>query len=164
MLVHALNSPPILHVLLCLLLALLVQFQSAWGFTAAITPIIAPYSEVKLPAASSTSTTRLTASASIQKEGSDDDSDGEPIVQISELDVNKLFPDAPLEDFTLLPHRPLGITIEESLANSDCVFVSRVVEGGNADQAGIQVGDLLVAVTGLFGDLSPVMGVGVEKV
>ena len=80
-----------------------------------------------------------------------------------EYNPKELFPQADLQDFRLLPHRPLGMRIEESLADSKYVFVSRVEEGGLADQAGIQVGDVLVGVTGLFGDMTGSVGLGVEK-
>ena len=84
--------------------------------------------------------------------------DGEP-----EFDPQKVLPEAEFESFQLLPHRPLGMTVEESLGDSRFVLVTKVVEGGNANQAGIQVGDVLVGVTGLFGDLTNVIGLEVNK-
>ena len=72
-------------------------------------------------------------------------------------------PDYEIQNFELLPHRPLGCTVEESLADSQFVFVSRVSEGGYADQAGLKVGDTLLQVSGIFGELTPVVGIGVEK-
>lgn len=80
------------------------------------------------------------------------------------LDAKQLFPDGQFENCTMLPHKPMGITIEESLADNNYVFVSKIIANSNADKAGIQVGDVLLAVTGLFGDLTPVVGLGVEKV
>jgi predicted metalloprotease with PDZ domain len=74
-----------------------------------------------------------------------------------------LFPGAEIEKLTLLPHRPLGMTIEESLADSRFVLVTKVVDGGNANKAGIAVGDVLVGITGLFGDLTNVIGLEVES-
>ena len=44
---------------------------------------------------------------------------------------------------SLLPHKPLGCTIEESLADGQYVFLSHVTPGGSADQAGLQVGDVI---------------------
>jgi len=54
---------------------------------------------------------------------------------------------------TLKEHRPLGCTVEESLAVEDdqAVFVASVKEGGFAHLAGLQVGDVIIGVTGLFG-------------
>ena len=61
-------------------------------------------------------------------------------------------------------HRPLGLTIEETLApTEEYVFVSKIVEGGFAEKAGIQVGDVIVAVTGLFDEVTPVLEAGVDK-
>lgn len=55
-------------------------------------------------------------------------------------------------------HRPLGCTLEESLAAINALncrrfplFVSKVLPGSYADEAGIQVGDVIVGVTGIFG-------------
>ena len=54
---------------------------------------------------------------------------------------------------TIPDHQPMGCTVEESLdVNDEYVFVSRVSEGGNAEKAGLQVGDVIVAVTGPFGN------------
>ena len=72
-------------------------------------------------------------------------------------------PDYQVLDVVLSPHRPLGCTVEESLADSQFVFVTRVTEGGYAQTAGLQVGDTLLQVSGIFGDLTSVVGVGVEK-
>ena len=52
---------------------------------------------------------------------------------------------------SLLPHKPLGCTIEESLADGQYVFLSHVTPGGSADQAGLQVGDVILACTNFFG-------------
>jgi predicted metalloprotease with PDZ domain len=85
------------------------------------------------------------------------------LVVNEEFNPKEVFPLADFEDFRLLPHRPLGVRIEESLADSNYVFVTRVEEGGLASQAGIQVGDVLVGVTGLFGDMTCSIGLGVER-
>jgi predicted metalloprotease with PDZ domain len=75
------------------------------------------------------------------------------------------FPTAQFYNFDMPEHRPLGCTIEETLdPTEEYVFVSKVVPGGFADQAGIQIGDVVVAVTGLFGDVTTiVLESGVEK-
>jgi len=69
-------------------------------------------------------------------------------------------------DFVLLQHKPLGCTVEESLADPDAmpIFITKVVEGGFAEQAGLQVGDVVVGVTGFFGELSSTIGVGLDQV
>lgn len=71
-------------------------------------------------------------------------------------------------EFLLLEHKPLGCTAEESLAveedGTKHVFISKVVEGGNADKAGIMAGDVVVGVTGTFDDVVNVAGLGIEKV
>ena len=79
------------------------------------------------------------------------------------MSAEELFPEAEIKEVVLLPHRPLGLTVEESLADSNNVLVTRIVEGGYADEAGIKVGDVLVGMTGLFGELTPVIGLGVDK-
>lgn len=81
-------------------------------------------------------------------------------------DVQAIYPSANVVTKELSEHRPLGCTIEESMDTVNdpaIVFVSKVVQGGNADKAGIKVGDVLVGVTGLFGDMTPVLKSGVEK-
>lgn len=80
--------------------------------------------------------------------------------------VQESYPDAEILSVTLEDHRPLGCTVEESLdttSDASVVFVSKIVEGGNAEKAGIQVGDVLVGVTGLFGEITPAWKVGVDK-
>ncbi len=82
------------------------------------------------------------------------------------LDVLELYPSAELVMKEMMKHQPLGCTVEESMDTVNdptIVFVSKVVEGGSADNAGIKVGDVLVGVTGLFGEMTPVLKSGVEK-
>ncbi|GKY92311.1 hypothetical protein MPSEU_000202200 [Mayamaea pseudoterrestris] len=81
-----------------------------------------------------------------------------------------------LLNFTLHQHRPLGCTIEESLAACDersgsmadnvmpFVFVSKVQPQGYAHQAGLQVGDVIVGTSGLFGDVIDVTRAGMNKI
>ena len=40
----------------------------------------------------------------------------------------------------------------------------QVVEGGFASQAGLEVGDVIVAISGVFGEMSHVLGSGIDKV
>ena len=57
----------------------------------------------------------------------------------------------------LRQHKPLGCTAEESLNSEEDgtkhVFVSKVVEDGNAERNGILVGDVIVGVSGPFKDV-----------
>jgi hypothetical protein len=58
-------------------------------------------------------------------------------------------------DITLQHHRPLGCVIEESLATSSTikgstnkiVFVTSTSSNGNAEQAGIMIGDVIVGIS-----------------
>ncbi|KAL7555765.1 hypothetical protein ACA910_008142 [Epithemia clementina (nom. ined.)] len=52
---------------------------------------------------------------------------------------------------SLLPHRPLGCTVEESLPDGQHVFISKVTPDGNAAKAGLQVGDVIVGCSDFFG-------------
>lgn len=64
------------------------------------------------------------------------------------------------------PHAPLGCTIEETLApqHAPLVFLSAIRPGGPADLAGMQVGDVIVGVSNVFGELTDVAREGVERV
>jgi predicted metalloprotease with PDZ domain len=87
-----------------------------------------------------------------------------------------LFESADFLEVVLSEHKPLGCTVEESLASAviesgdntqtklDYVFLSAVKPGGNADKAGLLVGDVVVGVTGIFGELENVAGLGIDKV
>jgi hypothetical protein len=63
-------------------------------------------------------------------------------------------------DVLLKDHKPLGCTIEESLVPSPDllrpeylpVIISKLVSGGNAENAGLQVGDVIVGVSAVFGE------------
>jgi len=78
--------------------------------------------------------------------------------------MKNVFPDADYEAFKLLPHRPLGCTVEETLGEGDHVFVSKVKSDSIAEKAGIQVGDVIVGVSGLFGEVQGVSGLGLDLV
>lgn len=58
----------------------------------------------------------------------------------------------------LKQHKPMGCTVEESLADRNILFVSSVVSGGNADTTGLRVGDVLSGMTGLFGTVESTQG------
>jgi len=70
--------------------------------------------------------------------------------------------------FNLSEHKPLGCTAEESLVTANDgethAFISKVTEGGNADMAGIEVGDVIVGVSGSFDDVVEVIGSGLNRV
>ena len=61
-------------------------------------------------------------------------------------------PGVTLHTLILNEHRPLGCTVEESLAveDSNAVFVTFVKENGFAAGAGLQVGDVILGVSHLF--------------
>jgi len=80
--------------------------------------------------------------------------------------VQALYPKANIATIKLKEHKPLGLTIEESLdTNNDpsVVFVSKLVQGGNAEKGGILLGDVLVGATGLFEDVTSTWQSGVDK-
>lgn len=74
------------------------------------------------------------------------------------------FSNAEYLDLEVFPHKPLGCTAEESLTESAHVFVSKVVDGGNAEKSGVRIGDVIVGVSGLFGEVEDVSGVGIDRV
>lgn len=92
------------------------------------------------------------------------------------ISAEKLFETATFLEVTLAEHKPLGCTVEESLAavtielaenekqKLHYVFLSAVKSGGNAEKAGLLPGDVIVGVTGLFGELENIAGLGIEKV
>ena len=74
-----------------------------------------------------------------------------------------------LQQFTLNEHKPLGCSVEESLAvetdeNAKYVFVSEVKKGGNAAKAGLKEGDVIVQLSGTFDELIDVAGLGIDRI
>jgi len=74
-----------------------------------------------------------------------------------------------LHEYILTNHKPLGCSVEESLAKEEekdknYVFVSDVNKGGNADKVGIRVGDVIVQLSGTFDEIVDVSGLGIERV
>lgn len=74
-----------------------------------------------------------------------------------------------LHEYILTNHKPLGCSVEESLAKEEekdknYVFVSDVNKGGNADKVGIRVGDVIVKLSGTFDEIVDVSGLGIERV
>jgi hypothetical protein len=116
------------------------------------------------PQSSSKSKIRLYES-SVEKESSDQLSEAKSNAATNTA-VQEVYPKAEIMTMTLTKHRPLGCTVEESIDTENdptVVFVSKVVEGGNAENAGVEVGDVLIGVTGFFGEMTPVWQSGVEK-
>jgi S1-C subfamily serine protease len=72
-----------------------------------------------------------------------------------------------LHEFELKQHKPLGCSVEESLANepdaAKYVFVADLVKGGNADKIGLRVGDVIVQLSGTFDEVVDVAGLGIGK-
>jgi len=70
--------------------------------------------------------------------------------------------------FNLEKFKPLGCTAEESLFEledgSKSVFIGKIVKDGNAQKAGLTVGDVIVAVSGNFNEVVDVFGLPLEKI
>uniref|UniRef100_A0A7S1ZNQ0 PDZ domain-containing protein n=1 Tax=Trieres chinensis TaxID=1514140 RepID=A0A7S1ZNQ0_TRICV len=128
-----------------------------WGFTSIWTPRFAC---VPRPAS------QLSNSASNEETGLKVNGDADGTSAASAEDYFGGM--AEFMDFVLEEHKPLGCTAEESLADevdgAKHVFVSKVVNGGNAEKAGVMVGDVIVGVSGTFDDTVDVAGLGLDKV
>jgi hypothetical protein len=84
----------------------------------------------------------------------------------AELSINSTLDSSTLStipntiDVLLKDHKPLGCTIEESQVPSPDLFgadylpiiISKLVAGGNAENAGLQVGDVITGVSAVFGE------------
>ena len=78
--------------------------------------------------------------------------------------VENLFPGAEVITTMLVQHVPLGCTVEESLyQDDDYIFISKLTKNGHAEGAGLQLGDVIVGVTGLFGKMECTIDADVEK-
>jgi len=82
-----------------------------------------------------------------------------------EVDVEEMLYNAETLVLVLENHDTLGCTVEESLAYADekLIFVSKVTKGGSAEAAGLMVGDVVTAITGVFGELQETTGIGLEQ-
>jgi C-terminal processing protease CtpA/Prc len=120
------------------------------------------FAENAAEVANETSNTTIVSSSSESSSTGDKYDDSSSLIVDH---VKEAFPEGgEILTFEMVDHRPLGCTIEESLdKNDDYVFISRITPDGNADKAGLKVGDVVVGVTGLFGGLTIVMDSGVEK-
>jgi predicted metalloprotease with PDZ domain len=78
--------------------------------------------------------------------------------------VGDIFPDGEILTIEMVDHQPLGCTVEESInEEDDYLFISKLADKGSAENAGFQVGDVVVQITGTFGKLTDVLGASVEK-
>eukprot|EP00534_Pseudo-nitzschia_fraudulenta_P001807 CAMPEP_0201126844 /NCGR_PEP_ID=MMETSP0850-20130426/27720_1 /ASSEMBLY_ACC=CAM_ASM_000622 /TAXON_ID=183588 /ORGANISM="Pseudo-nitzschia fraudulenta, Strain WWA7" /LENGTH=317 /DNA_ID=CAMNT_0047395453 /DNA_START=131 /DNA_END=1084 /DNA_ORIENTATION=+ len=76
-----------------------------------------------------------------------------------------LFPKADILTIELPDHIPLGCTIEESLhEDDDYIFISKLTARGNAEKSGLVVGDVVLGLTGMFGELTSTIGFDTEKI
>ena len=90
-----------------------------------------------------------------------------PVASSSSTQVEDLIQeDTEILELSLKDHRPLGCTVEESLGKryGNVVFCTKVTPGGFAEKAGVQIGDVFLAVSGMFGALEDVTGAGIERV
>jgi len=79
--------------------------------------------------------------------------------------VEDIFPDCEILTLELADYQPLGCTVEESLhEEDDFILISKLTSKGCAETAGLQVGDVIVGVTGSFGELTDVLDASVEKI
>jgi len=79
--------------------------------------------------------------------------------------VETLFPRAEVVTVEMAEHVPLGCTVEESLnEEDDYIFISKLTSNGHAEVAGLEVGDVIVGVTGMFGELISTLDADVEKI
>lgn len=73
-----------------------------------------------------------------------------------------------LLEYELTEHKPLGCSVEESLADepdgAKYVFVAEITSGGNAVKAGLRQGDVIVQLSGTFDEVVDVAGLGIEKI
>jgi len=79
--------------------------------------------------------------------------------------VEDIFPGSEILTIEMADYQPLGCTVEESLhEEDDFIFISKLTAKGYAEKAGFQVGDVIVGVTGSFGQLTGVLDANVEKI
>jgi len=82
------------------------------------------------------------------------------------VSAEEAFPYAKIIEISMTEHKPLGCTVEEGLGDKELkpVFISKVTEGGNAEKADLQVGDVVLAVSGLFDRMDHVLGEGIDAI
>ena len=108
-----------------------------------------------------------TPNTSIESAFSDDDDDEDDVNTHDTPKLTGALENSILNEFTLTEHKPLGCSVEESLAdepdNAKHVFVAEVTDGGNAAKSGIKVGDVIVQLSGTFDEVVNVAGLGIDK-
>ena len=95
----------------------------------------------------------------------DDDTDGKGENQLPTFKGS--LAGSKLHEYILREHKPLGCSVEESLANepdnAKYVFVADVAKGGYAARAGLREGDVIVQLSGTFDEVVDVAGLGIDK-
>jgi len=148
---------------LFVVLSLQTQIQSADGFSTKKSTIISDktrYSPQSLIPLNS----EVQTFNSIDASAEDDDDDA----------VNGLpkltgcLKDRALHEFELKYHKPMGCSVEESLADepdgANYVFVAEVHKDGHAAKAGLRMGDVIVQLSGTFDEVVDVAGLGIDKI
>lgn len=159
--------------LCCLSRAALILSGTCFGIIGRATAF---HVGIKFQPATSLVTTRQEETSSLTLLSTSDDNIGIESTYESSIDqtiqskAGSCFSESKLvyHTFKLESHKPLGCTAEESLVIKDDgmkhVFISKLVSDGNAEKFGLQIGDVIVGVSGSFDDVIEVVGEGLEKV
>ncbi len=115
---------------------------------------------------------QTTSTRIYSKEGEDDDTSNYDELDSNILSKIQAQPDLKsnlLYTYNITTHKPsLGFTIEESLVEGingeKFIFISNIVEGGTAARIGLEVGDLIVGVSGTFESVEDVFGQSLDRV
>lgn len=148
--------------LVLLFLPFQMHMQCANGFS---TPISAKLVGGSLRSLRSLGSLNSEVQTSFFVHAADDDDDDGAANSLPKLtgSLEKAF----LKEFELKEHKPLGCSVEESLASepdgAKHVFVAEVNDGGNAAKAGIRKGDVIVQLSGTFDEVLDVSGLGIER-
>lgn len=95
-----------------------------------------------------------------------DKSDIDDNVETEPNILKSLYPGTHTLDINFKEHKPMGCTVDESLLDDgrQPILVTKVTSGGNAEKAGLQVGDVVVAMTGIFGEVENILGADLDHV
>ena len=159
------SRPPSTAALLLMLLLISLKPHKNDGFApsrCSIAPDRTRYSlSYHLPLRSEVQTSDSVDASAAYSADDDDAVNGSP-------KLSGALADSTLHEFELKEHKPLGCSVEESLANepdgSRFVFVAEVNEGGNAQKGGLRAGDVIVQLSGTFDEVVDVAGLGIEKI
>lgn len=145
--------------LLCLL-SLQTQIRSSYGFTASTLTSSLVRDKTRHPQQSLLPLNSQVQTPNFVEAPTDD---GHELPKLTGSLANSR-----LQEFDLKEHKPLGCSVEESLADEEdgakYVFVAEVAKGGNAAKAGIKVGDVIVQLSGTFDEVVGVAGLGIDKI